>query len=67
MMTLLIARLTLQEAVRRKLVWAVLALSLIFIALYVYGFQLVVDDVEAFNDQRGGVPRELLPGYEYQI
>ncbi|MEZ4520172.1 MAG: ABC transporter permease [Thermomicrobiales bacterium] len=61
MMTLLIARLTLQEAVRRKLVWAVLALSLIFIALYVYGFQLVVDDVEAFNDQRGGVPRELLP------
>ena len=61
MMTLLIARLTLQEAVRRKLVWAVLALSAVFIALYIYGFQIVVDDVEVFNEQRGGAPRDLLP------
>lgn len=61
MMTLLIARLTLQEAVRRKLVWAVLALSAAFIVLYVYGFQLVVDDVNAFNQQRGNAPQQLLP------
>jgi ABC-type transport system involved in multi-copper enzyme maturation permease subunit len=61
MMTLLIARLTLQEAVRRKLVWAVLALSLLFIALYVYGFHLVVDDVEAFSEQRDGRPEDFLP------
>ncbi len=61
MMMLLIARLTLQEAVRRKLVWAVLALSAVFVLLYVYGFQIVVDDFEAFNDQRGGEPREFLP------
>jgi ABC-2 type transport system permease protein len=61
MMTLLIARLTLQEAVRRKLVWAVLALSALFIVLYIYGFQIVVDDVDAFNNQRGGAPQDLLP------
>jgi ABC-type transport system involved in multi-copper enzyme maturation permease subunit len=61
MMTFLIARLTLQEAVRRKLVWAVLALSALFLALYVYGFQLVVDDFEAFNAQRDGRPEDFLP------
>lgn len=61
MMTLLIARLTLQEAVRRKLVWAVLALSALFIVLYIYGFQLVVDDVDAFSEQRADGPREFLP------
>lgn len=61
MMTLLIARLTLQEAVRRKLVWAVLALSAVFIVLYIYGFQIVVDDVEVFNEERGGAPRDFLP------
>ena len=61
MMILLIARLTLQEAVRRKLVWAVLALSAVFILLYVYGFQLVVDDVDAFSEERGGAPRDFLP------
>lgn len=61
MMTLLIARLTLQEAVRRKLVWAVLALSIVFVVLYVYGFQLVVDDVDAFNVERGGRPADFLP------
>ncbi|CAN5832501.1 ABC transporter permease [soil metagenome] len=61
MMTLLIARLTLQEAVRRKLVWAVLALSVLFVVLYIYGFQTVVDDVDTFNAERGGAPQQLLP------
>lgn len=61
MMPLLIARLTLQEAVRRKLVWVVLLLSAVFIVLYIYGFRVVVDDVEAFNAQRGGAPREIIP------
>lgn len=60
MMALLIARLTLQEAVRRKLVWAVLLLSALFIALYVYGFQLVVDDFDVFNAERGMRPQQIL-------
>lgn len=61
MMALLIARLTLQEAVRRKLVWAVLALSALFVVLYVYGFQLVVEDVDTFNVERGGQPANVFP------
>ncbi|MFW6075917.1 MAG: ABC transporter permease [Chloroflexota bacterium] len=61
MMILLIARLTLQEAVRRKLVWAVLGLSALFIGLYIYGFQIVVSDVDAFNEQRAGAPEQFLP------
>ncbi len=61
MMILLIARLTLQEAVRRKLVWAVLALSALFVVLYVYGFQIVDDDVDVFSEERSGAPRDLLP------
>jgi len=61
MMPLLIARLTFQEAVRRKLVWVVLVLSAVFIVLYVYGFHVVVDDFEAFNAQRGGAPRQFVP------
>jgi ABC-type transport system involved in multi-copper enzyme maturation permease subunit len=58
---LLIARLTLREAVRRRLVWVVLALSLLFLALYFYGFQLLVNDVDQFNAQRGGQPEDFLP------
>lgn len=61
MMTLLIARLTLQEAVRRKLVWAVLALSAVFVVLYIYGFQLVVDDVGVFNAERDNRPADIFP------
>lgn len=61
MMTFLIAKLTLQEAVRRKLVWAVLGLSALFIALFIYGFHIVVEDVDAFNAQRGGAPQQFLP------
>lgn len=61
MMALLIARLTIQEAVRRRLVWAVLVLSILFIVLYTYGFNLVVNDVSQFNDERGGRPEEIIP------
>lgn len=65
MMTLLIARLTFREAFRRKLVWAVLALSLAFLVMYVIGFKLVKDDVSEFNQQRNGQLNQVVP-YEVQ-
>ena len=65
MRTLLIAQLTFQEAFRRKMIVAVLFLSVVFLALYAFGFKLLVDDFETFNQQRGGMPAQLLP-YEIQ-
>jgi Cu-processing system permease protein len=44
MRALVIAQLTFQEALRRKLVLGVVALSLLFIALYAYGYHLLVLD-----------------------
>jgi Cu-processing system permease protein len=65
MTTLLIARLTFDEAFRRKMIWAVLLLSAAFLALYAFGFRIVHQDVQAFDAQRGGVPSEVFP-YEVQ-
>lgn len=65
MAVFLIARLTFDEALRRRLVLAVLLLSVVFLALYAFGFQLVHDDINRFDAQRGGVPRSVLP-YEVQ-
>jgi ABC-type transport system involved in multi-copper enzyme maturation permease subunit len=61
MMTLLIARLTFREAFRRKLVLAVLLLSVLFLAVYVFGFNVVEDDFREFDAQRGGAPGEFVP------
>jgi Cu-processing system permease protein len=63
--TLLIARLTLDEAVRRRMVLVVLLLSGAFLALYAYGFNLVHEDLQRFDAQRGGLPASVLP-YEVQ-
>lgn len=65
MTTLLIARLTFDEAFRRKLIWAVLLLSGLFLALYAFGFQILRDDIVAFDQQRGGRPGQELP-YDIQ-
>lgn len=65
MTTLLIARLTFDEALRKKLIWAVVLLSALFLVLYAFGFQLLRDDVTEFDRQRGGVPGEFIP-YETQ-
>lgn len=65
MITLLIARLTFQEAFRRKMIVAVLLLSATFLVLYGIGFQLLIDDFVTFNRERGGVPGRVLP-YEVQ-
>lgn len=65
MITLLIARLTFQEAFRRKMIVAVLLLSALFLVLYGIGFQLLTDDFGTFNSERSGVPETVLP-YEVQ-
>lgn len=65
MTTLLIARLTFDEALRRKMIWAVLLLSAAFLALYAFGFHLLREDIVTFDDQRGGVPNDVLP-YDVQ-
>src|SRR6188472_3831605 len=65
MTTLLIARLTFDEALRKKLNWAVVLLSALFLVLYAFGFQLLRDDVTEFDRQRGGAPSEFIP-YETQ-
>jgi len=63
--TLLIARLTFDEALRRKMIWAVLIMSAAFLALYAFGFQILRDDLVEFDRARRGVPNEVLP-YEVQ-
>jgi ABC-type transport system involved in multi-copper enzyme maturation permease subunit len=63
--TLLIARMTFEEAVRRRMVLLVLFLSAAFLALYLFGFKLLRDDILTFDEQRGGAPGDLLP-YDVQ-
>ncbi len=59
MKVLTIARLTLREAVRRRMIWGVLALSMIFVLLYFFGFEQVKSEflrIEAQRVGRGGRP-----------
>ncbi|MBX6341967.1 MAG: ABC transporter permease, partial [Thermomicrobiaceae bacterium] len=49
MRSLVIARLTFREAFRRKVIWGVAVLSVIFVVLYVFGFHLVVNDFREFQ------------------
>ncbi|MCO5178235.1 MAG: ABC transporter permease [Thermomicrobiales bacterium] len=61
MRTLLIARLTFDEAFRRKVILAVLLLSVVFLTLYLFGFQVLRDDLIRFREERLGRSDELLP------
>lgn len=65
MTTLLIARLTFDEAFRRKMILAVLFLSAVFLALYALGFRILRDDIVRFDHQRAGAPNQELP-YDVQ-
>ena len=59
MKALTIARLTFREALRRRMIWGVLALSLIFVLLYFFGFTQVKSEflrIEAQRVGRGGRP-----------
>src|SRR5688500_472301 len=66
MTTLLIARLTFDEELRRRMILLVLFLSVAFLTLYMFGFKLLRDDIIAFDEQRGGAPNDALP-YEVQV
>jgi Cu-processing system permease protein len=52
MNVLTIARLTLREALRKRMIWGVLALSLLFLVLYYWGFTLVKADFDATAARR---------------
>ena len=52
--TLLIFRLTIQEAHRRFVLWAVSLLGLLFLALYGFGMWLVQHDATKSGDLRAG-------------
>lgn len=65
MTTLLIARLTFDEAFRKKMIWAVLLLSAVFLALYAFGFRILRDDIVAFDRARGGLPNDVV-SYDVQ-
>lgn len=65
MTTFLIARITIDEAFRRKMILAVLFLSAVFLVMYGFGFKLLHDDIVAFDQQRGGAPNHQFP-YEVQ-
>ncbi len=58
MKVLVIAQLTFREGLRKKLVWGVLLLSLLFVVLYVWGFHLFVQDWREMEARRAarGVP-----------
>ena len=64
MKVLIIARLTFREAVRRRMIWLVLGLSLVFVALYYWGFTQVKLDFlrQAANRPpgRGGTTGQLI-------
>jgi ABC-type transport system involved in multi-copper enzyme maturation permease subunit len=47
-----IARLTLREALQKRMIWGVLALSLLFLVLYYWGFTLVKADFDATAARR---------------
>ncbi|HAX26105.1 MAG TPA: ABC transporter permease [Chloroflexi bacterium] len=65
MRVLLIARLTFSEAFRRKMILAVLLLSVLFLALYVFGFQIFREDMLQYRQERLGRAQDLLP-YDVQ-
>lgn len=52
MKVLTIARLTLREALRKRMIWGVLGLSFLFIILYFWGFTLVKADFDATAARR---------------
>jgi ABC-2 type transport system permease protein len=52
MKVLTIARLTLREALRKRMIWGVLALSILFLILYFWGFTLVKADFQATEARR---------------
>lgn len=52
MKALVIARLTFREALQRKLIWGVLALSLVFVALYAFGFHMLVREWNEMQARR---------------
>ncbi len=56
MRSLVIARLTFREAFRRKVIWGVAVLSVIFVVLYVFGFHLVVNDFREFQARQRARP-----------
>ncbi len=59
MKALTIARLTFREALRRRMIWGVLALSFLFVAVYFWGFIQVREEflrIEAQRAARGGRP-----------
>lgn len=56
MRTLVIARITLREAVRRRMIWLVLALSLLFVIIYFWGFTQVRAEFLREQAERG--PRQ---------
>lgn len=67
MRTLVIARLTLREALQRRMIWGVLALSLLFMVLYYWGFVQVREEfaeIAAQRTQGGGGNRGQILTFE---
>lgn len=64
MKALVIAQLTFREGLRKKLVLGVVFLSLIFAALYVWGFHLFVQDWRAMEARRGAQGATTMFPYE---
>lgn len=61
---LVIARLTFRESLRKKLVLGVVLLSVIFAALYVWGFHLFVQDWRAMEARRAATGARIVLPYE---
>lgn len=61
---LVIARLTFRESLRKKLVLGVVLLSVIFAALYVWGFHLFVQDWRAMEARRAATGARTVLPYE---
>ncbi len=63
MKALVIARLTFREALRKRMIWGVVLLSIVFVALYAWGFTQVRDEFlreAARQGARGNGPGQIL-------
>ena len=57
MKALIIARLTFREAFRRKVIWGVAIISLIFVAFFAFGFHLIIQNYDQLAARRAADPR----------
>jgi Cu-processing system permease protein len=63
----IVARLTIREAMRRKVLWGLLILSALFLALYALGMSFIHQQIERFGVSNGMSPAMVRSGYSFLL